>query len=199
MREVRAVVELLRHGEPVGGHRVRGSVDDPLSELGWEQMQQAVGDCRPWSRIITSPLRRCAAFAEHVAQRHDTPLRIDSSLAEIDFGDWEGQRPQALWSQAPAQVRGFFADPLANPPPGGEPFADFQVRVMDAWEHIVREAEGRWLIVAHGGTIRVILASVLQIPPQKMFSLEVGYACLSQLAIYADAEDSRRVVLRTHA
>ena len=42
MRETRAVIELLRHGEPKGGHRVRGRIDDPLSEQGWTQMQRAV-------------------------------------------------------------------------------------------------------------------------------------------------------------
>jgi len=28
-------IDLLRHGEPVGGKRYRGQIDDPLSEKGW--------------------------------------------------------------------------------------------------------------------------------------------------------------------
>ncbi len=199
MRDTRAVIELLRHGEPVGGTRVRGRVDDPLSELGWEQMQRAVEPCAAWSHIVTSPLRRCAAFAEHIAQQRDTPVSVDRRFAEIDFGEWEGQPPDVLWTRAPERVRSFFEDPIANPPPGGEAFDDFQARVMTAWQRVVECAEGRWLIVAHGGTIRVILSSVLQIPAQNLFSLEVGYACLSQLAVYTEGAEARRVVLRSHA
>ena len=32
------VIDLIRHGEPVGGRRYRGHIDDPLSERGWQQM-----------------------------------------------------------------------------------------------------------------------------------------------------------------
>lgn len=198
MRDPHAVIELLRHGEPVGGNRVRGRVDDPLSELGWEQMQRAVEPCAGWAHIVTSPLQRCAAFAEHLARRGETSVSVEQRFAEIDFGEWEGQPPDVLWTRAPERVRSFFADPIANSPPGGEAFADFQARVAAAWQCVVDRAEGRWLIVAHGGTIRVILSSVLQIPARNMFSLEVGYACLSRLAVYTDGAQARRVVLRSH-
>ena len=35
-------IDLLRHGEPLGGGRYRGQMDDALSEKGWQQMWQAV-------------------------------------------------------------------------------------------------------------------------------------------------------------
>ena len=41
-------LDLMRHGEPVGGRRYRGRTDDPLSEKGWNQMWTAVGDYRGW-------------------------------------------------------------------------------------------------------------------------------------------------------
>jgi len=37
-------LDLMRHGEPVGGRRYRGQMDDPLSEKGWAQMRNAVGN-----------------------------------------------------------------------------------------------------------------------------------------------------------
>ena len=33
-------IDLIRHGEPVGGRRYRGQIDDPLSEKGWKQMRE---------------------------------------------------------------------------------------------------------------------------------------------------------------
>ena len=39
------IIDLIRHGQPQGGSVYRGhGVDDPLSELGWQQMWKAVGD-----------------------------------------------------------------------------------------------------------------------------------------------------------
>ena len=39
------IVDLIRHGEPAGGQRYRGHrVDDPLTEKGWSQMWNSVGE-----------------------------------------------------------------------------------------------------------------------------------------------------------
>ena len=57
------VIDLLRHGESIGGRRYRGQQDDALSELGWEQMWQSVGGHDAWQQIVTSPLQRCHTFA----------------------------------------------------------------------------------------------------------------------------------------
>ncbi len=70
MSQVVTTVDLLRHGEPEGGNKYRGALDDPLSELGWAQMRAATGDRCPWQAIVSSPLRRCAAFARELANRH---------------------------------------------------------------------------------------------------------------------------------
>ena len=78
------IVDLLRHGEPEGGQMFRGAVDDPLSLRGWEQMRAAVGDCRDWNTVITSPLIRCAAFARELAERLDRPLEIVDGLRAGD-------------------------------------------------------------------------------------------------------------------
>ena len=29
-------IDLIRHGQPLGGDRFRGQLDDPLSEAGWQ-------------------------------------------------------------------------------------------------------------------------------------------------------------------
>ena len=63
------VIDLIRHGEPIGGRRYRGhGVDDPLSEKGWSQMWQAVGNYNAWHHIITSPLQRCQQFPPAIEQ-----------------------------------------------------------------------------------------------------------------------------------
>ena len=70
------LIDMLRHGEPDGGQKFRGAIDDPLSALGWVQMRAAAGDYRDWEAIVSSPLCRCAAFAAELAARLDRPLEI---------------------------------------------------------------------------------------------------------------------------
>ena len=75
------VIDLLRHGEPVGGRRYRGQQDDPLSEQGWEQMWQSVGERNAWQQIVTSPLLRCHAFAAALGERHNLPVQGEARFA----------------------------------------------------------------------------------------------------------------------
>ena len=96
-------IELLRHGEPLGGRRYRGKLDDALSEKGWQQMWDAVGRRGDWEQIVTSPLQRCRAFALALGERHGLPVAVDARFAEVGFGSWEGRTRQELEAQAPGR------------------------------------------------------------------------------------------------
>lgn len=177
-------VDLIRHGEPEGGVLFRGWRDDPLSERGWQQMRAATAGRAPWDAVITSPLSRCAGFARELSRQAGIPLSVDERLKEIGFGDWEGRSPEALYRQSPRLVNDFWSDPVACPPPGGEPMAGFQSRVASAWRDIQAEHAGRHLLlVAHGGVIRMIIGQVLEIPLRHLFRLELPYAGVSRICI----------------
>ncbi|WP_173425610.1 histidine phosphatase family protein, partial [Stutzerimonas stutzeri] len=55
-----ARIDLLRHGETERGGGFRGSLDDALTDRGWQQMREAVDGAGPWDALISSPLQRCA-------------------------------------------------------------------------------------------------------------------------------------------
>ncbi len=105
-------IDLIRHGEPEGGTRFRGWQDDPLSEQGWSQMRQAVGEHNPWQQIISSPLLRCAAFAAELSGRLELPMTTEGRLQEIGFGEWEGRRAAELYQESPDAVGNFWRDPV---------------------------------------------------------------------------------------
>lgn len=177
-------IDLIRHGEPIGGIQLRGWKDDPLSELGWQQMREAVSDASPWQGIVSSPMTRCSEFATEVAKRLDLELKIEPRLKEIGFGDWEGKLPAELYEQDPDSLSRFWQDPVNNTPPNGEPLTQFQARVEAAWQELqVQYAGERLLLVAHGGVNRVIISQVLGMPLSHLFRLDVPYACLSKIAI----------------
>ncbi len=193
------VIDLIRHGEPVGGTRYRGHTDDPLSDTGWRQMRASVGDHKPWDRIVSSPLFRCAEFAREVSERHGIPMQTDDRFKEIYFGPWEGKTPDELVAMDRDCLTRFWSDPVNNMPEGAESIAEFEGRVLAGWEDLVREYSGEHLLlVGHGGMMRAILSHVLGMPRAHMFRLSVRYAAISRICI-DDYGDSLMPIVKFHA
>lgn len=177
-------VDLIRHGEPVGGRRYRGQLDDPLSEKGWRQMREAVGDHCPWNAVVSSPLQRCAAFAGELAARHGLPLHFDARLMEIGFGAWEGRTAEELLAEDPQRLADFWRDPLHHTPPGAETLPAFRDRVTAGWADLLACHAGRHvLVVGHAGMMRMIIREVLAMPLDKMFRLQVGNAAITRIRV----------------
>ncbi len=182
--EAVTTVDLLRHGEPVGGRRYRGQLDDPLSEKGWAQMKSAVGDHCPWDRILTSSLSRCRAFAEALAERHQLPMEESDALTEIGFGDWEGKTAAELMEEDAEVLYRFWSDPVNNTPPGAETLTNFHRRITGQWEKSIQQYAGEHLLmVGHAGMMRMILSHVLGMSIDKMFRLQIPNAGISRIQI----------------
>ena len=178
------LIDLLRHGEPRGGHRYRGSLDDPLSDIGWAQMRSAVGTRRPWQEIVSSPLRRCADFARELGTELGIPVVIEKNFQEMGFGLWEGRSSEEILTFDHDRLTRFWQDPLRNPPPGGEHLAAVQERVRAGWEALLARNHHRHvLLVTHGGVIRVLIALALGISLEHLSRITVPYACLTRLHV----------------
>ncbi|MCR4346815.1 MAG: alpha-ribazole phosphatase family protein [Sulfuricaulis sp.] len=184
---VSTLFDLLRHGEPVGGRKYRGQLDDPLSERGWRQMREAVGEHCPWDVILSSPLSRCAAFARELAIRHDLPLEIETRFMELGFGEWEGRTATELLERDPQLLTRFWQDPVNHAPPGGETLATFRNRIKDAFDEALSRHEGRHvLLVCHAGVIRLLVSHALDMPLDRMFRIDVPSAGISRIRIDAN-------------
>jgi alpha-ribazole phosphatase len=175
-------ISLLRHGETQGGARYRGSTDDPLTPAGWDQMWAAIGEEKSWDTIISSPLVRCAQFADALAQRLSIELKIDDRLREMHFGTWEGRSAAELMEADTDALARFWRDPINHGPPQGEAFAQLQDRVLAAWHDAVSTRRSI-LIVTHGGPIRTILCHAKNISIENFFQTEVPHASLWRLPI----------------
>ncbi|HKJ71909.1 MAG TPA: histidine phosphatase family protein [Gammaproteobacteria bacterium] len=191
------LIDLIRHGEPEGGRMFRGVTDHPLSDRGWAQMRLATAGEAGWQAVVTSPLVRCAGFAEVLAETRALPLEPEPGLREMDFGAWEGRTASDILANGPGDLGAFWADPERAAAPGGEALADFRERVVAAWEELMARHAGRHvLVVGHGGAIRVILAHVLGMPLANLFRMEVAYAGRSR--IRSDDAGTRLVAHGSH-
>jgi alpha-ribazole phosphatase/probable phosphoglycerate mutase len=177
-------IDLMRHGEPVGGKKYRGQIDDPLSEKGWHQMRNAIGEHCPWDVIVSSSLCRCADFAKELADKHALPLELDDRLVELGFGDWEGRTAEELKHQDPDCLHRFWSDPLNNRPTGAETLADFCTRVISAWADVTNTFRGKHiLMVGHAGMIRMVVRHILDMPLDRLFRIQVPSASVTRIQI----------------
>ena len=145
---------------------------------------------RPWDRIITSPLIRCADFARALSQRLNLPLSLDPRLVELDFGAWEGRSAADLMVSDAEALGRFWADPVTHSPPGGESLPAFQARVLAAWQDLTEQAltnGERLLVISHGGVIRVILCTLLDHPLERLLELDVSHASLTRVGLDRNA------------
>lgn len=197
MMSVNTVIDLLRHGETVGGSRFRGSTDDPLTERGWTQLWAAIekdGPC--WDRIISSPLKRCADFARALGQQHSMPFTIDERFQEMHFGAWEGRSAAELMATDADALTRFWNDPLRHTPPQAEPLTDFEARVLAAWRDVVNNYAGeKILLITHGGVIRVLLCHIQQHPIERLLEFEVGHAAIQRIHTEHAQEHNNPTVL----
>jgi len=172
-------LDMLRHGETVTGGGFRGRLDDELTDVGWQQMRQAVANAGPWDRIVSSPLRRCAAFAAELAEQHHLPMELEPDLRELDFGEWEGRTAADLMVDQSEALGRFWENPYSFTPPGGEPLPDFEARILTAIERLTdRYAGERILLVTHGGVMRLLLAEARGLPREQLLQVEVGHGAM---------------------
>jgi alpha-ribazole phosphatase len=164
---------LLRHGRallPDEKRRFIGQTDLPLSPVGEEEALAAGHALEgiPFSRFLSSDLRRAARTSELVAPFVKAPARLESSLREIDLGAWEGLEMGGVKREYPADYEARGRDFEGFRPPGGESFSDLANRALPFLLELA-SFPGNVLVVGHSGVFRVLLASVLGISIRQAF------------------------------
>jgi 2,3-bisphosphoglycerate-dependent phosphoglycerate mutase len=198
--DARRVVWLVRHGEStwnVAG-LAQGHCDTArLTRRGVRQAWGVVGQLgdRPIGALFASDLHRAMATAAPLASVLGLDIARDPRLRERCLGDLEGSATTAV---TPA-VSGISANRVVDPdarPPGGESLRDFYRRVAG---FVTDLAEQRLpglsrspslglscgpdeakevVIVAHGGTLRMLSACLRGVPVERMAWEPLDNACI---------------------
>ena len=179
---------LARHGQSVSNavRRFQGVQDVALSELGLRQAE-ALGRAirlRPIAAVYTSPLERARHTAEIAAEGLGVPLTAVDDLRELSLGEWEGRTVEEIRALPGDPYGRWVRDPVACLPPGAEPLADVQARVVSAMAGIAAaHPNGRpVLVVCHGGVISAYLAHCLGLPLSSIWRLTLSNGSLTEVA-----------------
>jgi broad specificity phosphatase PhoE len=150
---------LVRHGETDdnAAARIQGRSDTQLNERGRQQSRALARQLEGEGlrALYSSPLARARETARIVGDALGLDAVLDERLIEADTGDWTGWTVAEVTAVAAAEwARWRRADPSFRFP-GGESVAEQAARVTAALADV---ADGPLpaLVVAHGGSIRVI-------------------------------------------
>jgi 2,3-bisphosphoglycerate-dependent phosphoglycerate mutase len=186
------VVWLVRHGESTwnAAGLAQGHRDEArLTERGVHQAWTVVGLLcdRPIGALYVSDLHRALATAAPLAAVARLAITRDPRLRERCLGDLEGA---ATTTVIPA-VSGISGNRVVDPdarPPGGESLRDFYLRVAGFAADLedqrlpglprTRDEAAEVVIVAHGGTLRMLNACLRGVPVGQMAWEPLGNACI---------------------
>jgi len=180
---------LIRHGqtEQNGEPRYFGVTDLPLSTEGCRQAQLIADSLcdEQINALFTSPLCRSLETAGIIAEDHKLEARIVRGLSEIDFGQWEGLSFDEIRSRNPEQVSRWLNDPWNFAFPAGQSVQHFRSHVIEVIEQIL-DVAGNVAVVAHGGSLRVIICHLCGWPINSFHSFSLDTASITVLEHFGD-------------
>jgi 2,3-bisphosphoglycerate-dependent phosphoglycerate mutase len=170
---------LVRHGEStwnVAGLAQGHNDEAELTERGLRQAAEAAAQFgyRPVRAIYASDLRRAQQTAAAFAAVLGLPVRTDARLRERSLGVLEGTAHQSIGPSATGLGDGLVIDPDTRPA-GGESVRDLYLRAAAFCDDLAAGLRhgggtppGDVLVIAHGGTVRVLDAYLHGVPVDQM-------------------------------
>jgi alpha-ribazole phosphatase len=180
---------LVRHGDTKLDNATRfwGQTDVELSAGGLRQAEQLRDRLATYKIdiIYASKLSRARVTAEIIASRHSLNITTRTELTEIDFGLVEGLTYDEINRLHPelAEVLNKW-----NPRPrfpDGESLDDLDRRVQKFLRQLKNhQTEETVLIVAHAGTLRLMICDLLGLGLEHWRHMQVDLASLSIVETY---------------
>jgi len=183
------VVYFIRHGETDWNRerRLQGQHDIPLNALGrvqasrcgellrdlLERNDRTAGDYD----YVASPLGRARETMELMRAAmglEPGAYRTDARLMEMSFGRWEGFTFAELQAREASALAERERDKWGFVLPGGESYAQLQIRVRAWYESLVRDS----VVSAHGGVCRALIAHLNLAQPEAASTGDIGQGCV---------------------
>lgn len=169
---------LIRHGEAMGAvqHRILDQTGEcGLSPLGREQATRLRDRLAATHEIaadvlIASTFARARETAEIIAPALGLPVTLDDEVQEVRAGAADG----LSWEEFDVRYgRPEGRHPFMAVAPGGENWAQFNVRVGAALHRITSDHAGKTIVIAcHGGVVDVSFLQFLGISPLVRYRFE---------------------------
>ena len=180
---------LVRHGNTRlnSTERFWGQTDVELGPDGIKQAEKLRDRLAPEKidTIYASPLCRTMATAEIIASGHEPEIIPCAELREINFGKAEGLTYQEIDQLYPELTKSWYTKTQTFRYPGGESIREVYNRVKKFTRRLdAHTSEDTILIVAHSGTLKMLICDLLELGLQYSRRLRIDLASLSIVETY---------------
>jgi alpha-ribazole phosphatase len=175
----------VRHAETDLAGKFCGHSDPTLNATGRQQVAEILHTLSAWPTIevvYTSDLSRARQTAETIVDHYDARLEVRYELREISFGLWEGLTWDEILLRYPEEARQWMEQYPAGTVPQGEPFRDFESRVLREMKFLREQADAAQIaVVTHAGFLRVALMRMCGLSTQEAWERTNRYGVVIPL------------------
>lgn len=145
----------------------KGKVLDSLSELEFD-------------KVYSSPLLRCKKLAETLFGKQE--IVFDDRLKELNFGNWELQKWDDIYSQAEGKV--WMDNYQTLPTKNGESYPEMVQRVQEFLEKVKQTECENVAVVTHAGVVRILKSIIENKSIDELFkSFKPAYGSVTEFII----------------
>jgi broad specificity phosphatase PhoE len=179
---------LIRHAEVETRyqHIFGGRIDMEISPRGHLQAGALADFLRPkpLDALYASPMKR--------VQQTLAPLLINGAprpvvmpdLREVDFGDWTGLNYEEVRQKSGVSASSWLDQLECGAIPNAESGATCRARIEPCLRQILARHTGQTVAVyCHGGTTRMLLAILLELPLPKTGGFQIDYASVTEVTV----------------
>jgi len=117
--------------------------------------------------VYSSPLKRCKLLAQTISK---TTIIYDNRLKELDFGDWELKKWDAIDTN---ELTPWMNDFVNKKTTNGESYIDLNQRILEFMHSI--STNKKVVLFTHAGVIRVILSYINKVTLKDSFDFKIAY------------------------
>lgn len=130
-------------------HRIKGSLDIPLSPVGVEQVHRIASDLSqlPISAVYCGPCESAQKTAREIAEITSAKFKVCDCFRNLDHGLWQGKLIDELKKQQPKLFKQVQENPRAFSPPGGESVAEAETRIEKMLNKLCKKHAGETIAV----------------------------------------------------
>ena len=168
---------LIRHAQSEYNEKgiFQGRLDSDLTPLGFVQSRLLAENLKSEKPqvIFSSPQRRAYKTALTLSDILEIPLIVDERLREMSFGVLEGRHFWTMFEENKEMILNWLKNPVKYPLPTQEDMKEFEKRVKEFLNEVIKRKEEKIVIVGHGGTLHGLLCLALGIGLEKMWHIHM--------------------------
>ncbi len=187
-------ITFIKHGATINTEEHRFFDDETfpsLNETGkmeMEKISQWVYDKGiKTDKIYTSSAQRCIQSARILAEVCEQDFEILKDFSARKSGSWSGLSLEDIESKFSGQLSLYYKEPEHFTPVGAESLEEFNNRVAEYIENIVKNnIHKRIIIVTHGDIIQAAIAKALNVPLNDQFKIYIPTGSATQISYFED-------------